>query len=220
MSETSSGRYLSFELGGEQYAIEVERVEVVLETVPITRVPKAPSHLRGVINYRGSVIPVADLRSRFGEGAEAKSPRRGASAPAPAAGAPAGVPEATADSEAPGAGNPSAALPPAPGAEALVGGADGASIIVLQINYAGDPLTIGVLADAVREVVDLDPSRIERAPRFGGRRQDGLISGIGEKDGRFIVLLDVDAAFAAEAEAARERRGPVVESPRSSGEAR
>ena len=66
MNGEKSGRYLSFELGGESYALEVERVEVVLEPMPITRVPKAPAHLRGVINYRGTVIPVVDLRAKFG----------------------------------------------------------------------------------------------------------------------------------------------------------
>ena len=67
MNGTSAERYLAFDLGGQRFAVEVSRVEVVLESVPITRVPKVPSHLRGVINYRGSVIPVADLRIRFGE---------------------------------------------------------------------------------------------------------------------------------------------------------
>jgi len=164
-----SGRYLSFELGGESYALEVERVEVVLEPMPITRVPKAPAHLRGVINYRGTVIPVADLRSRFG-----------------------GLAQELAEAE---------ALAVASEAEP-----EGKGIVVLHLDYGGDDLTIGVLADAVREVVDIDPSRIDRAPRFGGRGQEGLISGIAEKDGRFIVILDVDAAFADAAKASGEAR--------------
>lgn len=179
MNGEKSGRYLSFELGGESYALEVERVEVVLEPMPITRVPKAPAHLRGVINYRGTVIPVADLRSRFG--GLAQGPAEGQ---APAA----------AEGRAPAAAAASEAEP------------EGKGIVVLHIDYGGDDLTIGVLADAVREVVDIDPSRVDRAPRFGGRGQEGLISGIAEKDGRFIVILDVDAAFADAAKASGEAR--------------
>lgn len=175
MNGEKSGRYLSFELGGESYALEVERVEVVLEPMPITRVPKAPAHLRGVINYRGTVIPVADLRSRFG-----------------------GLAREPAEAEAQGRGGPVAAE--------SEGEPEGKGIVVLHIDYGGDDLTIGVLADVVREVVDIDPSRIDRAPRFGGRGQEGLISGIAEKDGRFIVILDVDAAFADAAKASGEAR--------------
>jgi chemotaxis signal transduction protein len=68
MNREGLGRYLAFELAGELFAVEVERVEVVLESAAITRVPKAAAHLRGVINYRGAVIPVADLRTRLSDG--------------------------------------------------------------------------------------------------------------------------------------------------------
>ncbi len=155
MTETSTERYLAFELGDQAYAVEVSRVEVVLESAPITRVPKAPSHLRGVINHRGSVIPVADLRIRFGE-------------------------------------------------EPTYSGT-GSSIIVMQVRFGKDEVTIGLLADEVREVIDLDTSRIERPPRVGGgaRIEDALVKGIGERGGEFIVVLDIDLAFAMEPAADR-----------------
>lgn len=60
------GQFLSFDIGEERYAIQVVDVEVVLEMPVITRVPRAPAHLRGVVNHRGSVIPVVDLRVLFG----------------------------------------------------------------------------------------------------------------------------------------------------------
>lgn len=66
--EHDAGRmvqYLTFDLSGELYGVRVADVEVVLETPRITRVPKSPVHLRGVINHRGSVIPVVDLCSIF-----------------------------------------------------------------------------------------------------------------------------------------------------------
>ena len=60
----ANGQYLTFDLAEERYAVDVASVEVVLEMASITRVPKSASHLRGVINHRGSVIPVVDLRTR------------------------------------------------------------------------------------------------------------------------------------------------------------
>jgi purine-binding chemotaxis protein CheW len=177
LKEIGSSRFLAFELDGNQYAIEVERVEVVLETVPITRVPQAPAHLKGVINYRGAVVPVADLRTRFavedalsGFGAERAS-------------------------AAPQAADASAPLEPMADGSAH---SSGSSIIVLSVHYGNDEIVMGVLADAVREVVDIESAHIEKAPRLGGRGDRGLIAGIGEKDGRFIVILDIDAAFATE----------------------
>lgn len=59
-------QYLTFQLDGEWYAIEVARIEEVLEYQPITRVPKMPESMRGVINVRGNIVPVVDLRQKFG----------------------------------------------------------------------------------------------------------------------------------------------------------
>lgn len=61
-------QFLTFTLNSERYGIEVRSVKEVLDPVPVTRVPKAESHLRGVLNLRGSVIPVLDPKIRFGIG--------------------------------------------------------------------------------------------------------------------------------------------------------
>jgi purine-binding chemotaxis protein CheW len=151
MSVESIGKYLTFVLGEQCFGVEVSRVEVVLESMPITRVPKAPAHLRGVINYRGSVIPVADIRTRFGEGHSLSGP--------------------------------------------------GSSIIVLLLHYGNDDITIGMLADAVREVIDVETDRIERPPEVGSRIDEAIIAGIARKGDDFIVLLDIDEAFKMEASA-------------------
>lgn len=60
-----SGTYLVFTLGTEAYAIDVTAVREIIGAVPITRVPGLPDSVRGVINLRGKIIPVADLRIRF-----------------------------------------------------------------------------------------------------------------------------------------------------------
>lgn len=58
-------QYLTFQLDTESYAIEVSRIEEVLEYQSITRVPKMPESMRGVINVRGNIVPVIDLRHKF-----------------------------------------------------------------------------------------------------------------------------------------------------------
>ena len=59
-------QYLTFMLGEEHYAVEVDKVKEVLEFTKITHVPKMPPFMLGVINLRGSVVPVIDLRLKFG----------------------------------------------------------------------------------------------------------------------------------------------------------
>lgn len=59
-------KVIVFALGQEEYGIEVDKVRTIERIQPITRVPKAPAFIKGVINLRGVVIPVLDLRGRFG----------------------------------------------------------------------------------------------------------------------------------------------------------
>ena len=63
---TRAGKYLSFHLGDEEYAIQVLKVREIVKLQHITGVPETPAELKGVINLRGKVIPVVDLRLRFG----------------------------------------------------------------------------------------------------------------------------------------------------------
>jgi len=64
-------KVIVFALADEHYGIEVEKVRTIERMMPITRVPKTPAFIKGVINLRGVVIPVLDLRGRFGlEGTE------------------------------------------------------------------------------------------------------------------------------------------------------
>lgn len=58
--------YITFKLGDELFAIDVSQVREVLDLSPVTRIPSAPSYVRGVVNVRGTAIPVADLRLKFG----------------------------------------------------------------------------------------------------------------------------------------------------------
>ncbi len=59
-------RYLTFFLGEEQYGIAIDRIKEIIAIMKVTNVPKTPEYMRGVINLRGSIIPVVDTRLRFG----------------------------------------------------------------------------------------------------------------------------------------------------------
>ena len=65
-SITEAAQYLTFKLSGEIFAVEVAKVREILEYISITKVPRTPDYMRGVINVRGSVVPVLDLRLKFG----------------------------------------------------------------------------------------------------------------------------------------------------------
>jgi purine-binding chemotaxis protein CheW len=60
------GKYLTFSLAGEEYGIGILKVKEIIGMMPITVVPQTPPYIKGVINLRGKVIPVIDLRLKFG----------------------------------------------------------------------------------------------------------------------------------------------------------
>jgi len=60
------GKYLTFSLAGEEYGIGILKVKEIIGLMTITPIPKTPEYIRGVINLRGKVIPVVDLRLKFG----------------------------------------------------------------------------------------------------------------------------------------------------------
>ncbi|MDI6761879.1 MAG: chemotaxis protein CheW [Thermodesulfobacteriota bacterium] len=60
------GKYLTFSLAGEEYGVGILKVKEIIGMMPITTVPRTPSYVKGVINLRGKVIPVVDLRLKFG----------------------------------------------------------------------------------------------------------------------------------------------------------
>jgi len=62
----ASGKFLTFFLDLEEYGIEILRVQEIIRMLPVTSVPGTPAHLRGIINLRGQIIPVIDLRRKLG----------------------------------------------------------------------------------------------------------------------------------------------------------
>ena len=71
MTETT--QYLTYKLGAEVFALDISKVREVLDFTTVTKVPRTPDFMRGVINLRGSVVPVVDLRLKFGMSATEKT---------------------------------------------------------------------------------------------------------------------------------------------------
>ncbi|MEI7784196.1 MAG: chemotaxis protein CheW [Betaproteobacteria bacterium] len=64
----SAGKYLTFALAQERYSVPVLKVREIMRLCPVTPVPRMPAYIKGVINLRGKIVPVVDLRERFGLG--------------------------------------------------------------------------------------------------------------------------------------------------------
>jgi purine-binding chemotaxis protein CheW len=62
----NGGQLLAFTLGGETYGVDILRVKEIRGWSPVTRIPHSPEHVLGVLNLRGAIVPIIDLRKRFG----------------------------------------------------------------------------------------------------------------------------------------------------------
>ncbi len=143
-----TNQYLSFKLDEEIFALGIAKVREVLDYISITKVPKTPDFMRGVINVRGGVVPVVDMRVKFGM----------------------------------------------PKTEQTVN----TCIIIVEIEMEGETTVLGVLADSVEEVMDIDPSQIEPAPKIGTRLRTDFIRGMGKRGEEFVIILDIDKVFSSE----------------------
>jgi len=141
-------QYLTFTLADEVFALDITKVREVLDFTSVTRVPRTPEFMRGVINLRGSVVPVVDLRLKFGMSRTENSVNT--------------------------------------------------CIIITEVTVDDDTTVLGALADSVQEVLDLDPGSIAPAPRIGTRLRTEFIRGMGKRDDRFIMILDIDRVFSAD----------------------
>jgi purine-binding chemotaxis protein CheW len=138
-------QYLTFSLGDEVFAMDIRCVREIIQHGNMTMVPLMPAFVRGVINLRGSVVPVIDLQSRFGR------PR------------------------------------------AQVG--KKTCVIIFDATVDGEKVELGLLVDAVSEVIDIAQADIEAAPQFGTTIRRDFIHGMGKVGGDFIVILAPERAL-------------------------
>ncbi len=136
------GKYLTFQLANEEYGIGILKVKEIIGMMPVTTVPRTPKYVKGVINLRGKVIPIIDLRLRFGMETIENTERT--------------------------------------------------CIIVAEIESQSGTVQVGVVVDAVSEVLNVNAEDIEDTPQFGRSLDTDYILGMAKMAGGVKILLDVD----------------------------
>ena len=141
-------QYLTFLLSGEMYAVGILNVKEIIEYGQLTEIPMMPAFIRGVINLRGSVVPVIDLSARFG-GQQIEVSRR-------------------------------------------------TCIVIIEIGSEEERHDIGVVVDAVSEVLEVSAADIELTPSFGAKIRADFIDGMGNIGGKFVIILDSQRVLSVE----------------------
>ncbi len=137
---------LTFFIAGEEYAIAILKVKEIIEYEAPTRVPSSPACITGVINLRGTVVPVIDLGAKLGLTRSEVTKRT--------------------------------------------------CIIIVESSIDGDPIVMGLMADAVSQVIELHDADVQAPPTFGTKMRAELLQGMAGSGKRFILLLDVDRVIA------------------------
>ncbi len=139
------GKYLTFFLAEEEYGIGILKIKEIIGMMPITTVPRTPEFVKGVINLRGKVIPVIDLRLRF--------------------------------------------------AMEEINYSERTCIIVVEIGEQVGTVQIGIVVDAVSEVLNIKSDEIADTPTFGSKLDTDYILGMAKMEGGVKILLDIDTVL-------------------------
>lgn len=135
--DTMQGKYLTFTLGEESYGIDILYVTEIIGIQPITIVPEFPDFIKGIINLRGNIIPVMDMRSKFNK--------------------------------------------------SLITYNDRTCVIVVNI----ESISIGMIVDAVSDVLIIEDENIVPPPIVGGSGRK-YIKSIGKYNDKVILIVDCD----------------------------
>jgi purine-binding chemotaxis protein CheW len=137
MKETATRQFLTFVLADIELGLGILEVSQIIEHVPPTRVPHLPQVVRGVINLRGSIVPIVDLGFKLGLDAQPVTKR--------------------------------------------------SCIVIVETAEAGQ---LGILADSVREVIDLPTDDVLPTPSFGVPVRADYLLGLGKVREKLVLLLD------------------------------
>jgi len=142
------GKYLTFTLAEEEYGIGILKIKEIIGMLPITSVPQTPEFVKGVVNLRGKVIPVMDLRLRFGMTSIDYTERT--------------------------------------------------CIIVVEIAGQSGTILVGIVVDAVSEVLNIKGDDIVKTPTFGTKLNTDYILGMAKMEGGVKILLDIDQVLSSD----------------------
>ena len=135
---TDGSQYLTFRLGDEEYGVEILKVQEIKGYSTVTPIPNMPAYLKGVMNLRGTIVPVVDLRSKFAMAAT-----------------------------------------------------DYNQFTVIIVVTVGTKV-MGLIVDAVSDVLNIPKGDIQATPDFGGQVDARYINGMAKASDKLVVLLDID----------------------------
>lgn len=135
---TDGNQFLTFNLGEELYGVDILRVQEIKGYTAVTKIPNTPSHIKGVLNLRGTIVPIIELRTKF-------------------------------------------SMPTI----------DYTAFTVIIVVVVRDKV-MGLVVDAVSDVLNIDRKDIQPPPQFGAKVDVSFLNGIGKSNDKLVALLDID----------------------------
>ncbi len=135
---TDDNQFLTFNLGEELYGVDILRVQEIKGYTAVTKIPNTPPHIKGVLNLRGTIVPIVELRTKFG-------------------------------------------MPTI----------DYTAFTVIIVVMVRDKV-MGLVVDAVSDVLNIDKKDIQSPPQFGVKVDVSFLNGIGKSGDKLVALLDID----------------------------
>ena len=142
LEQGQKSEWLSFKLAGLDYAVDILRVQEIRVWQASTRIPYSPRYVNGLINLRGSIVPIVDLRLRLGMETKEYD------------------------------------------AETVV--------LIMDVEFEEGAKTIGIIVDAISEVVQTDANNSQLSPDFDLSIDQSFVSGIADDGDKMVILLKVD----------------------------
>jgi purine-binding chemotaxis protein CheW len=140
-------QYISFTIGDEEYGVDIMAIREIKGWTATTELPNTPHYVSGVINLRGAIVPIFDLRARFAGGPTEASPRH------------------------------------------------------VFIVVTMDTRVLGMLVDAVADIITVSEDDIQPVPELERKAGSGFLAGLVTVDGRMVALLDLQQLFQADMDA-------------------
>lgn len=144
----AQSQYLTFRLDDQTYGVDILRIQEIRGWTPVTKVPKTPAYIEGVLNLRGSIVPIMDLRHRFTLSKQENS--------------------------------------------------NTTVVIVVSVKGNNSDSILGMVVDAVSDVVDIKQEDIKATPDFGKEVKLDFIKGMSTTENSVVMLLDIDKLLTVE----------------------
>jgi len=141
-NDSDMEQFLTFELAGEAYGVEILKVQEIRGWEPVREIPNTPDFIKGALNLRGSIVPIIDLRERFGMEKTEYSPIT--------------------------------------------------VVIVLCVENSQGSNVMGIVADAVSDVLEIQLSEIKSTPKLGSKIDTRYMRGMYVGNKQMVMLLDAD----------------------------